>query len=103
MSYAIVPKNMIPVPKVPRLLPKMRSGSPVHISTIMRWIHDGVRDANGNRVRLAAWRLGQRWCTTPEAISRFIAATTCMATGPVSPQLVPTPERVEAELSARGL
>jgi Protein of unknown function (DUF1580) len=48
-------------------LPLGRNGRPIHPSTILRWIHQGIRG-----VRLEAMRLGGRWMTSEEAIARFL-------------------------------
>lgn len=59
-----------------RMLPPGRRGRPVNLSTILRWVLDGVRLPNGARIRLEAIRLGGRWITSVEAMERFAARQT---------------------------
>jgi hypothetical protein len=59
-----------------RLFPSYRKGRPVTLSCVLRWVTEGVRGPDGNRVRLEAARLAGRWITTPQAIARFIQAQT---------------------------
>jgi hypothetical protein len=59
-----------------RRFPSYRNNRPVTLSCLVRWIQDGVRAADGNRVRLEAARLAGKWVTTPGAIARFVAAQT---------------------------
>lgn len=59
-----------------RMLPPGRRGRPVNISTLFRWITDGVRLPDGQRVRLEAIRLGARWLTSIPALERFAARQT---------------------------
>ena len=56
-----------------RRFPSYRRGRPVTLSCLVRWVQDGVRAADGTRVRLEAARLASRWITTPGAIARFLA------------------------------
>jgi hypothetical protein len=59
-----------PVPLCEVRLPG-RGGKPVHFSTVWRWVTRGVRGPNGERIRLAALRLGSRWVTSALAIQQF--------------------------------
>lgn len=47
---------------------------PVSPSTVVRWIVEGARDRSGNRVKLAAVKVGARWATTKAAVDEFVAA-----------------------------
>ena len=40
-------------------------------STVWRWVHKGVRSADGTRVYLKAWRYGGRLFTSVEEVERF--------------------------------
>lgn len=40
-------------------------------STVWRWVHKGVRAADGTRVYLKAWRYGGRLFTSVEEVERF--------------------------------
>lgn len=48
----------------------------VHPSTPMRWIRHGVLGPSGNRVRLGAQKVGARWRTSRESLTRFANAMT---------------------------
>ena len=54
--------------------PSFRQGRPVTPSCLVRWILQGARGPGGNRVKLEAVRLAGRHITSPQAITRFIAA-----------------------------
>ncbi len=57
-------------------LPCTRLGKPVTIGCVWRWVLDGARLPDGQRVRLEACRLAGKWITSPGAIRRFILAQT---------------------------
>ncbi len=52
-----------------------RDGERCHVSTVLRWVLKGVK-RNGVRIRLEAVRVGGRYLVQPEALDRFIQATT---------------------------
>ena len=54
-----------------RLVPAARNGKKTHLSTLLRWILQGVRLPSGEVVRLEAIRLGSRWMTSKAALQRF--------------------------------
>jgi hypothetical protein len=56
--------------------PLTRGGKQLHVATITRWVLEGVRAADGRRVRLEAVRLGGRWVTSEAAYRRFLDAQT---------------------------
>ena len=80
-----------------------RGGRPVHPATLTRWIQQGVRLPDGNRVKLRAVRIGSRWAVKPTWVSDFIEATTAghvpaeVAAAPRSPA---TRRRASAQASA---
>lgn len=51
-------------------------GQRTHLSTVWRWMRNGVVAADGTRVRLEYQRVGRRMLTTPEAIEAFFRALT---------------------------
>jgi hypothetical protein len=59
-----------------RRVPRTRQDRPVTLSCLLRWIMSGVIGPNGQRIKLEAARLANRWITTPGAISRFVVAQT---------------------------
>jgi hypothetical protein len=79
----------IPLKDACRLVPPARQGKHTHLSTLLRWIIRGCRGPSGERVRLEAIRLGNRWVTSREALQRFAERLT-PRTG-VSPTAPPYP------------
>jgi Protein of unknown function (DUF1580) len=59
-----------------KMLPPGRRGRPVNLSTIFRWIFDGIKGSDGVTIRLEAIKLGARWLTSVEALERFAEAQT---------------------------
>lgn len=55
-----------------RLLGSLRDGKPVHPATLSRWIGQGIRLADGTRLRLEAITIGSKWVTSRAALIRFI-------------------------------
>jgi hypothetical protein len=92
-----------------RILPTGRNGSRPHLSTLIRWIIEGVRLADGRRVRMEAVRLGGKWITSREALQRFTAALTpVLSDTPPPPPRTPgkrqrASERAACELEKLGM
>src|SRR5262245_29559667 len=59
-------ETMLSLRDASRRIPPSRNGKPTHVSTLLRWILNGVKG-----VKLDAVRLGGRWVTSVEAIQRF--------------------------------
>jgi Protein of unknown function (DUF1580) len=59
-----------------RLLPPGRTGKPIRLGTLLRWISEGSRGPGGELVKLEAVRLGGRWLTSREALQRFVERLT---------------------------
>jgi hypothetical protein len=74
-----------------RLLPPTKAGKPVHPSTVLRWIHPGIKAADGSMIKLAARRYPGGWQTTHEAIEAFLDRLTQVALEKVDPSGSPTP------------
>ena len=81
----------ISITQAARLIP----GRP-NVSTIWRWIQNGVRGE-----KLGTVAVGGRRFTTAEAIARFIAATTAKANGEPSPPAPTAKQRRRAISSAQ--
>jgi len=71
MSIDLRNETTISLMAAARMLPPGRRGRPINLSTILRWVLDGVRLPSGERVRLEGVRCGGRWITSIEAIERF--------------------------------
>jgi hypothetical protein len=69
-------ETLISLPEAAKLLPPGRRNRPVNLSTILRWILDGVKLPCGKAVRLEAVRLGGRWLTSKESLQRFAESQT---------------------------
>jgi hypothetical protein len=61
---------------IARRVPKTRRNRPVSMSCVFRWVLNGTRGPNGERVRLEAVRLAGKWISSPGALRRFILAQT---------------------------
>lgn len=85
MAIDLLAEGAIGLPEACRILPPGRKGRPAHISCVLRWILEGAKAPDGQRVRLEALRLGGRWVTSRQALQRFAEALT--------PQLEGQPER----------
>jgi hypothetical protein len=84
-------------------VPPARKGRPVTTSCLSRWINDGVRTADGRRVRLEAATLAGRWLSTPAAFSRFLAAQTPAALQQETALRPPTRRNRAAEQADKAL
>ena len=62
---------LLPLSEAASLVPAACRGKKTHLSTVLRWILDGVRGPDGTRVRLEGVRLGRRWMTTRTSLQRF--------------------------------
>jgi hypothetical protein len=66
MAIDIQAEHVLTLREAPGVLPSLRRGRPIHISTIYRWASRGVRG-----VRLETGRLGRTLVTSREALQRF--------------------------------
>jgi hypothetical protein len=81
MDIDLRSESVIPARDVPKLLgPIGRRGSLMHISQVIRAITHGL---NGHR--LEAWRCGNSWLTSVEAVQRWLCAQTESAVEPQAP------------------
>jgi hypothetical protein len=76
MAISLTEETLLSISQAARRLPPGRRGRPVSFACVLRWILDGIPGPDGQRVRLEAVRLGGRWLTSVEALSRFAAALT---------------------------
>ena len=67
-SHALLEETTLGLAEAARSLPAGRKGRRPHLSTLLRWILEGVRGPRGERVRLEGLRLGSRWITSKEAL-----------------------------------
>ena len=59
-------EHVLPLRVAAKRLPRQRAGRKVHVSTLYRWAHDGLRG-----VRLETIYVGGTVCTSLEALQRF--------------------------------
>jgi hypothetical protein len=93
-----------------KLVPPARNGKKTQLSTVLRWILNGVRNPAGEVVRLEALRLGNRWMTSREALQRFAEGLTPKIGGEPVPTMPRTPsarqrahERATKQLETAGI
>lgn len=84
-------------------LPPGRNGKRLHLSTLLRWVIDGVRTPDGARVRLEAIRVGARWLTSDAALQRFAERLTPRMDDTPAPIPTPTRQRDAAERAGKAL
>jgi Protein of unknown function (DUF1580) len=100
-------EQTFPLPEAARYLPKGRRGRPLHFTTLLRWVLDGVKTPGDGRVRLEAVRLGGKWITSREALQRFVEAQTPTLAEPApmrtSGRRQRASERAAAELARMGV
>lgn len=63
----------VPFHRLARRLPGRKDGRHLHPAALYRWHKDGLRAADGERVRLEARRIGGQWCTTWKRLREFFA------------------------------
>jgi Protein of unknown function (DUF1580) len=78
--------DVVTMPQVARQCASTRQGKPVHPSTPLRWVFDGVKTPDGRRVKLEACRCGGRWVTSKAAFLRFVERQTPSPRSDAAPQ-----------------
>lgn len=63
-----------PLSQIARRVPRTRESKPVTLSCVLRWVLNGARGPDGDRVKLEAVRIAGRWISTPGALRRWILA-----------------------------
>lgn len=83
---------------------------PVDPTTVGRWCQRGILLPDGQRVKLEHLKVGQRFCTTRQALARFIARQTAADAADGQAPAVRSPaartrasEKAAAELAALGV
>lgn len=99
-SPSIDPKAMS-LSAVARRLPG-RTGAHANPSTVARWVHKGAKGADGQRVKLAAVRVGGTLYVTESALADFLAALNGAAAA-APPQRSPAARRKAADEAVRKL
>jgi hypothetical protein len=86
-------EKAVPLGAATALVPPGRNGKRCHLSTLLRWIVEGVKGPDGGRVRLEVVRLGGRWVTSREALQRFAERLTPRLDGPAPAAPLPPARR----------
>ena len=68
MTIDVLDDDLVSLADLAKLLPALRAGRPVHVTTLTRWATHGARGR-----KLACVRVGSRLCTTPAALRHFVA------------------------------
>jgi hypothetical protein len=96
----ILDQDLITLAEAAKQLPKIRGQKkPIAPSTLWRWATAGCRAKDGVIVRLEVWQLGNRHCTTMDALERFTARLNALPAPPSAKRQ----KKVEAALAAVGL
>ena len=93
----LIGESLLSLTAASRLLGEGRHGALIHPATLTRWILRGVRNPDGDRVRLEAIRCGVSWRTSREALERFTAATTPTMATTMTPTRTPLQRQRESE------
>lgn len=65
------PNDRLPLPQLRELVRGNRGRQFVAVATLTRWITDGCRAQDGQRIRLPATRAGFRWLVAPADLDAF--------------------------------
>jgi hypothetical protein len=104
MSIDITTENTLTLTDAAKLVPPGHGGRKTHISTLLRWILDGVSSPSGEKVRLEGARLGSRWITSKEALQRFMdRLTPAVGDTPAPAPRTPTQRQRAAERAGQEL
>ncbi len=113
MAINLQDERRIGLKEAASLYPSFKENRPTCVTTVWRHVTRGVRLANGNTVRLEAYRLGGRWTTSAESIMRFMSRLTAGALGespdvnevavPMTKQRKQQLDRVDRELDRVGI
>jgi len=85
-----------------RLAGPGRGNRPRHLSTILRWILDGVKTPSGF-IKLEAVRIGSKWMTSAQAVQRFVEALTPTTNEGPAPSRSPTARKLASDSAKRQL
>jgi hypothetical protein len=85
------------------LLPSNRKGKKVSFQCLLRWVLDGSLGPDGERIRLEALRLGNRYITSREALQRFALRLTPPEKKPTRKPRTPKQARTACEQASREL
>jgi hypothetical protein len=103
MGINLATETTFPLPQASKYLPNGRRGRPVHFTTLLRWVLDGVVGPAGQRIRLEAIRLGSKWVTSKEALQRFAEALTPAVDEPLPTPRTPISRQKASERAAKEL
>jgi hypothetical protein len=96
-------ETLISLSQAAQLIPG-RGNRKVSPNTVWRWTRDGCRAPDGTTVKLESLRIGGRFCTSREAVARFVAATTGpVEVPPAAPIRTPAQRNRGSERAARKL
>jgi hypothetical protein len=102
MSIDLTAETTLTLTAAAKLVPPGHGGKKTHISTLLRWILDGVRSPSGEKVRLEGARLGSRWITSKEALQRFMDRLTPVVSDRTPPATPRTPTQRQRAAKRAG-
>jgi hypothetical protein len=73
-SGSPLPTKLLTISEICTRVPGARGASRVRPATITRWILQGCRSRTGERVKLAAIRVGGRWMVEESRLEQFFSA-----------------------------
>jgi hypothetical protein len=91
-------EEILPFSAAAKRLPRLRNGRPVAPSTLWRWATAGMHG-----VKLETIKVGGSTCTSVEALARFVARLNNQPTQHLPVDQSKRQDRVEQELTARGV
>jgi hypothetical protein len=104
VEHTILREHTLRLREIGQYLPTGRRGKRLSLSAALRWVLDGVRLPDGQRLKLEAVRVGNKWITSLEALERFAAAQTPRLDGDPAPApRTPTARRRASERAAKEL
>jgi hypothetical protein len=75
-NTSILREQVLRLADVGHYLPHGRNGKRLSLSAALRWVLQGVKLPDGQRLHLEAIRVGGKWVTSVEALERFALAQT---------------------------
>ena len=93
----LVNEGILTLTQAAKRLPKLRQGRPVHVATLWRWAHHGLRG-----IKLETMKMGGTRVTSLEALQRFFQKLSDPDERTRMPMDQKRMEKVEAELKRLG-
>jgi hypothetical protein len=102
-GHPLAGETLLPIGRVAERFPGANGNLQLSSKAVANWIRKGADTPTRQRVRLEAIRVGSRWITSEEAVTRFLAA---LKGEPAPPRKRNNPkrlERIKAAARAAGI